>query len=261
MQEEDKIQELIDKYLLNKMSNEEKYHFEKEMTSDLDLQEKVKLQKMIINEIRRKEELYTIYKSVEEIHNEKVKTKRILLYRAFSIAALITGIAFIIWQPTQYSNNKIINKYSTDFPNQFSLEEPTNGLTRGFYIGFSGDFDANEKENLSLALQSYENQNYVQSAHYFQIIDSLLFRDPDLALYMSISQFKSGIDKVAIVNFKYLCTLENFRFQEQAQFFLSLAYIKSGKISEARRLLRKIKDGKSEYSLQATNILSKMRWF
>lgn len=73
-------------------------------------------------------------------------------------------------------------------------------------------------------------------------------------------------DKIteAIEKLNYLAGRTSFRFRQNAQWELALAYLKIDKRTDAKRVLTEIADGGGEYSSKATELLQKIkvkRWF
>lgn len=261
MEENSEIQDKIDQYLLNKMSNDEKSLFENEMITFPELFEKVNIQKMIFDEINRKEEILSIFRNADYEHDRKIKAKKIFIRRYLSIAAIVTAVSFfVIWQPTQFSNQKIADAYGTFSPNEFLLDNGNTGNTR-FASSINLDFDSLEIQSISQSLKLYNNHKYKLAADSFEKIVNLRERNTDLALYMSISQFRSGDTKKSIVNLDYLSNLIHFQGRELACYYLALSNIQSGNLSEARKILKILKATNGKYSISAEEILHKMRYF
>lgn len=254
------IQDRIDQYFLNKMSNEESILFEEEIKSNPELHEKVALQKMIFEEINRKENFLSLLRASDNDRSQKVRARKMFFYRTISLAAMITGIAFIIWQPTQLSNQKIADTYSTFHPNKFSMDAGIDENTRS--IGnMYWRFDSLEIQNIIQSLKYFENNNYNLAAASFEKIANLKEKNADLALLMAISQLKSGDSEKALLNFEYLSKQSQFLDKELAYYYLALSNIQLGKLSVARKMLRILKTNNGTYSNSANEILHKMRYF
>lgn len=252
MEKEITRQDKIDSYLLGRMNSADRIEFEAEIASDTELKDKVRLQKLIIDEINDRESFNRLLKN-----NEKNKIIKLQIWKVVSIAAVFTGLlGFFILQPTRIANEKIFEEYSVTFPVRISeVKDPVRG-TEYALPGMSYD----DYQNANNGLAYYNNQSYQKAIQSFETIDSLR-KFPELALYMSISQLKVNKTDDAINTLEYLNDLRGFKFEEAVKYYLSIAYIQSGKILKARKLLRSLIKNQGDYHIESSEILSKMRWF
>ena len=236
-------QDKIDAYLLNQMSSSERAEFELLLDSDQELQEEIRIQKMIVEEINDRESFLSL---LDQNKKKKVVTRKI--WRAISIAAVFTGLlGFFIIQPTTTSNNIIYSKFSDIQPGEIE-REIVEDLLRG------------EEDFVLKALDYFEREDYKNAASSFQQIQNITAY-PELILYMAISQLKSNQSSSALLNLEYLSSLKNFKSAELAKYYLSLGYINTGKVLKARKVLKEIARAKGTYSTRASEMLSSMRWF
>lgn len=254
MEKEVTRQDKIDAYILNQMSSSERNDFESQMKSDRELDELVRFQKMIVEEISDRES----FQSLLEKHKQG-KIVKLKVWRILSVAAVFTGLlGFFILQPTRTSNELILNSYSLSFPDKIQknkFQEPLRG--QEYYIPYLSE---NNSENAIAGLSYFERKDFQAALESFGRIDNLS-KHPDLLLYMSISQMKLNQNEIAIRNLEYLVSIKDFKYSEPAYYYLSLGYIQKGKILKAREILKRLVKNNGEYSAVAVEILSKLRWF
>jgi hypothetical protein len=218
------LQDKIDDYLLDRMSMLDREAFEKEMAESDQLRQDVELQRMIKDEIN---ERGSFFKIMENAENQKTGT--LLLFRSwkfYSIAAsVLILITFFIWQPTQMSNEAIVEQYAVVIPikrYQDMYYEP--GLRYGTGV------DSLNIERMKQALHHFNKQEYQKAS---AILEELLVDSEKRAV-------------------KYLL--------EDAKYILSLAYLQQGKRIQTRYLLKSF-DPNSTYYDESKEILRQMRWF
>lgn len=277
MKEDQEIQDKIDRYLLNQMSESERKNFKIEMDNDPKLRESVDTQELIVAEINERESFMAILeeaetarksnssktkpiKRVDEPSIKNRKTFHINYIYAVSIAAAIIGVVFIIWQPHKSSNQSIYNSYALAYASSNMLESSNTIKTRGGTIFFE-NFNPSDNAKINEALSLYYNQEYNAASIIFEQVLVPKGKNNELVLYMAISELFSNNLDTAINNLTYLSSLNNYAFKDQVDYYLSLAYIKSNQLSKARKLLNHLVEGNSEYTTQATEILNEMRWF
>jgi len=255
-------QDIIDRYLLNEMSSDEKLNFEKEMESDTALKEYVETQKIIIEKIIEREKFKTFLK---EVDSKEIKTAKIVsfksIYSVLAAAAVLAGIIFLILQPTQYSNSKILSVYNFDFKNDITINTNNNGINvRGDECNIE-NLTSQECLTIKEALLLYDKKDYSKAAILFEKTLNPLEKNLVLDFYMAISQLKSGNIAKAIDNFYYLSKQDKYIYAIDSKYYLALAYIKDGKTKEAKKILHQLKKDYNKYSKPANEILRKLRWF
>ena len=247
-------QEKIDAYLLNQMSSSERAEFELLFDSDPELQEEIRIQKMIVEEINDRESFLSL---LDQNKTKKIITRKI--WRAISIAAVFTGLlGFFIIQPTTTSNKEIYSAFSDIQPGKIEKEKVTDPLRGEEYI--IPGLPTTDSEYGIKGLDYFEREDFINAASSFQQIQNIKAY-PDLMLYMAISQLKSNQTSSALINLEFLSSLENFKSADLAKYYLSLGYINTGKVLKARKVLKEIAKAKGTYATKASEMLLKMRWF
>lgn len=198
-----------------------------------------------------------LYLSENEKTNFEIRNLTLYL----SAVAAIFFILFLIWQPQKLSDNQIITKYSLAISSPYSLDTVKRDLNlRG---------DECEIENLTSeecllagkALAFYEKKEYEKAS---QILSELLMpkeKSNELVFFLAVAQLKSAQSEYAIQNLQYLSNLKNYKFGEEANYYLALAHIENRERAKARQLLKKIKNETGIYAKDASRILEDLRWF
>lgn len=254
MEKEITRQEKIDAYLLNQMSSSERIEFESQIDSDPELQEQIRIQRMIVEEINDRESFNYL---LDKNRKKKITVKK--TWRILSIAAVFTGLlGFFIIQPTTISNKSIYNTFSDIQPSRIELVRVEDPLRGEEYV--IPGLPMTDSEFAKDGLNYYEKNDYLKATIAFQKIQDL--KDyPELMIYHSIAQLKVGQTSEAINNLLYLSNLKDFKSLELSKYYLSLGYINAGKVLKARKILKNIVESKGEYSMRASEMLSNMRWF
>ncbi len=111
------IQDKIDNYLLNRMTDTERLDFETEMASDSQLKETVELQRLLVTEIKQRAFISGIIKETEERMNKTRRphiTFRQIMVVCWSAAAIFIGVFFV---NQSYVNSRMDNLYSQYYAN------------------------------------------------------------------------------------------------------------------------------------------------
>ena len=214
------------------------------------------MQGLIIEEIRRRENFFSIIKSDTE-------TWKIFSWKTMSIAAMLIGIFILVyWQPNKYSNKEILNTYAYNYSNESPIEQNANedDDTRS---SARSDMNFSQQEVLVLvkAKALYENQHFELATAEFEKIGNLIKLNPDLSMLMAYSQLKAGMYEKASMNYTKLVQNSDISFQQEAKYYLALALIGSNDRKGARIVLKDIIKSKELHSEDAKKILKTMRWF
>lgn len=109
-QKDMELQDKIDDYLQKKMNSKETSDFEKLLTSDSELKQKVDIQKLIVDEIIHRKAFNDIVNKVrdKEIRHIQFRRKMTIVWSA---AAILIGIFFVsnIFQNSQMDNLYTVN--------------------------------------------------------------------------------------------------------------------------------------------------------
>lgn len=233
MKENHHLQEKIDNYLLDLLSEEEKIAFEQQISENEELRQEVELVRQIseafilkgeqkaLNEMQNissKEDLRNYIRNAEKKYHSKNKVKQLSIYIS-TAAAVILILIYIGFQP-KYPTDELFYDYYK--PNDYI---PT--AIRG------GNDELIEKQTQQL---------------YDAIC--LMEKQPTTAVIDSLTHFSTSF--------------KNDFLRESAQWNLALTYLKIGQRSKAKEALLEINKAGSIYANEAFNLLEsidKRRWF
>jgi len=88
-----------------------------------------------------------------------------------------------------------------------------------------------------------------------------LLKNSDVVIDFSLPNGTESLLESAIKNLLYLSELKDYKYKEDAAFYLALAYIKNSQSFAAGKVLWNIKRSNGKYNRQADEILEKMWWF
>jgi hypothetical protein len=226
--------EYIIKYFNHQLEPNEQKLFDQWMMNDTDFINQVKFEKSVQEALKRNEraELKSFLKGIE-IPKEKKN------YRWLAIAASFVGILFItifsIYYSSEKSSTNLYAAYFQPYPNEVAP------IVRG----------QNSSSPNTDAFQAYEKEDYELSAKLFENISE------DYALlYGGISNLEIGQTQKAINQLKSL-SLQNSNYQDVAEWYLALAYLKNNETEKAKKVLNSI-DKNQQFSEQAVELLSNL---
>lgn len=254
------LQDKIEEYLLSKMNEEDEQLFEEQLRQDPNLKEEVELTALIIGSARKiglKTERdsvtadnkadWEILKSassdeVESLTKGKSRTK-IVPWLTGSVAAVVLLFIVIHFNNQASSTDKLYASYYKPFE-----EEPI--LHRGADV-----MDEGTTELLDDALQHYANHQYNSA------LDLLNKVAPEYAdqivVYKSICLLETKQPKQAaqVLSSALVEYGEGWEYYQDAQWYLSLAYLKSKQKEEAMAVLEQIVKAERVYAEQAGKLL------
>lgn len=117
---------------------------------------------------------------------------------------------------------------------------------------------SDESQNIEIekALELYSNKSYDQASPY---LVSFVVENPNnipARLALANCHLQQNAPKLAIPHLQHILTLDDVLFQDQANWYLALAYLKNGKKDEAKKILFQLtKDDKSDYQDNSKTIL------
>ncbi len=228
-------EELIIKYFSRQLDAEEQKIFDQLMLDDTDFKNQVNFEKSTQEAIKRNEraDLKRFLQGVDIPKQNKT-------FQWIAIAASFIGIVLIsIFSIYYYSSTDSSNLYAEYFqpyPNEVAP------LVRG----------ENDDSPISEAFNAYELENYELSANLFENINE----DYSL-LYAGISNLELNQNQKAIDQLKTL-SLQNGKYQDAAEWYLALAYLKNNETEKAKELLNSIVQNHQQFSEQASELLERL---
>lgn len=219
--------DIIDNYILGKMSDEERLAFEQEMSQDKSLQEEVALQRDIVRAIRlkaAKEHLQAVEREIQA----KERRRQVFIVTLSNIARAVAACLIIgVIAGSSYYYVDTANTYRDCGLNIQSEILAERGGARG------------EKKYSDRAITAMENGDYKLALDIIEEGESIKFAfdDPNLTLR-----------EQALLEFKFE--------QEDLQWFKAVTYMRMGKWIKAKRLLKEIAASDSYYKTKAEKALN-----
>ncbi len=242
-----KTTDQFDDYLFNRLEENERLNFEKELSENKQLADEFDLHKKmhsLINEYED-EKLRKKLKasSIRQFGSAKVRT---LTVAALSIAASFV-IIFNLWINNTDSVNPILsdNTQSVSYLDKY-FEAPVNYLmpeTRG---------DTNKSE-LARALSYYDKKEYQKSVDIFNTI--LLAETDDRVKFYAGAAFLLNKDTARAKQLFEEVEKEEGYFTDAIVFYLGLIYLDEQQEKKGVTQMQKVKDGKSKFKKDAEAIL------
>ncbi len=248
---------ILERYLERSLNQEEAREVEKRLAEEPDFRELYQNEKLLVDGIRyghlktQLEELKNLEASLPSIAQPE-RTGRVIQFKTYwrSVAAaasvMLLIASFLLWNRPA-DPVELYAEYYTPYPNIFK------GITRGTQEG-----------NLqSETYAYYEKGDYAKAVEGFNKIlkdkESLEPRDrPGILLLLGNSNLMLGKTEDARNNFITL-SKDSDELDEQAQWFLSLCYLKMGNKDSAKVLFEEIAGGNSSYKEKARELLKKMK--
>jgi hypothetical protein len=185
--------------------------------------------------------------------------------KVISVAAAIILIV-LVWQPQHSSNQQLFADYSNRLNNRLISDYAQSEIIfdraglRGGDAHFK-NYTYNETLKLLEAIDLVKQKRFESAIQAFNQFNVKKEDNPGLALYLSIAQLNSDHVNDALTNLVFLDSLPDFLYEEDAQFHLAFAYLKSGERKKAKQILHRLADGNGKFAEPAKQTLKKMRWF
>lgn len=184
----------------------------------------------ISKQINRWERKYTV--------DHQFSSRRLLAYAA-SVAALIIIVSVVYVQFFEQTPESLYSEYYQPYEDLI--------LDRA-----SGSFN-----NLELAMESYDKGRFDLAEPLLQRHFSMNPQDSLALLYLGITQLELNRYEEAEGNFRLLMT--NVKYIQQAQWYLSMLYLKTNKVRLAQQMFGQILQYPDHYKLkQAEQILEEL---
>lgn len=243
---------LIEKFLAKEMQGEELKKFEDQLQNDVELKEELVLHRQLTETLKgeRVHELRNVLKEVDKnweapSKKDSAKIVKFSFRRVLTIAAAV-ALFMISYQWFTNSNLSPEEIYASNFEtypmllNQRSAEENTTSSV-----------------TYNNAITFYNKREYAQAEAAFE---KLLQDQPDnisFQFYQANIFLASQNAADAIPVFQKILDGNNPLFEEQARWYLSLAYLQLGQKENAKALLEKIQQGQFQAN-EASNILQSL---
>ncbi|MFP4059780.1 MAG: hypothetical protein ACOC10_08095 [Bacteroidota bacterium] len=239
--------ELLTKYLDGNLSPGEKGELEKKLREDPAFSLELEALKDTNEFLEDNETFHFAEKTRKIIISNRHKKKYRRLTPVYKIAAGILVIAalsvigyFIVNRLNSYSSEELFARYYTPYSSGIATRSPTAAI-----------------DKLLNAIKKYEEGKYQEALGDLKAVEEV---DPTLA----IVYFYKGLCNLELENFNECIgdfkSLDNFSespYHIHGKWYLSLVYVKTKQLDEARSILNELKNN-SYYKAQAEELLTKI---
>lgn len=247
MKDKEQQYEIIENYLLSRLSQDQKNDFEMELRESTLLHEELNLHKSL-HETLADEDLLLFRGRLKETITAEKSTQRTkikglrspLLLKVAASITLIIGLSFIVSQfllNLQPSSKKIVMDYFEPYDNLIS----SRGLS---------------DEKLNRAMFAYDRGNYVEAIALFSNLSDQEYSLIDF--YRGVSYLAISDGNEAVQAFHKAKNESNRSLHDAMDWYLSLGYLLEEDLTKSKELLNKLKDGNSVYKEQATTLLKQL---
>lgn len=237
--------QLIQEYLDNMLLPDERSTFEKRLKSDIELAEEVQALRDVEMDLKAaghesfKAEVKQWEQGYQKSHHQR-RFYSLIAIAASLVVVFLTGYFYMNQQPG--TTEKLYAMYFVPYEDMI--------LTRG---------ELSESESqLANGMSAYNDGNYTLAAEMLGQYRINNTSDKAAALYLAISETELGRFTTAERNFKL--AIEDVKFQQQSQWYLSLMYIKSKQTDNAVSQLQLIVANANHYKTkEALQLLDEIR--
>ncbi|MFR9164947.1 MAG: hypothetical protein ACLVKO_01505 [Dysgonomonas sp.] len=259
----------IERYLLGELSEKESSELEQEMSGNETLKQEVKIMSNILLAIDRryeapalaemasvksKDEMRSILVQAESKYKTQKKRKKKLLPIILAVAGVILVLVYIGLQP-EYSSPLLFKEYYEPLP----YEEI---YTRG-----SNSYSEEQQQLIEKANIYYSENNFAEALKIYNGVTSEMKKEDipsEVIMYQSICMLETGNTQESIDRLRLLSVSESV-FRQDAEWYLSLAYLVNKQRNDAEKLLTKIcSDKNHRFSGKAHELLKQLnerKWF
>ena len=241
--------EVIEKYIDGDLVGKELLDFQDLLSTDKDIARDYNLSLEINNAIHE-QDVMALRETMDYMyHDETVKripnvfSGRRKYYAAASIALLVAagGLVQKLTKPS-LNNNALYEIYYAPYDATISYR--------------SGNTEVDRV--LLKAMERYEEHDFANALVLFEEVVQSHEDDMAVKLYTGISYMEEEKYQKATNSFNKIITNNNNLFIEQAKWYLSMCYIKTGKNSDAIHVLNELIQDKSTYKDQANGVLKQI---
>jgi tetratricopeptide (TPR) repeat protein len=244
----DKIDQ-IELYLQGQLDEDQRRELEVVMKQDQEFKQLVEEHKLMLAGVKyaARNTLVSQLKALEATleppvvkQAKQVRLKKIYYAVAAAVAFILLAVAVMLIFPQQ-TPEKMAANYFEPYPTTL------HAITRS----------SNQAENdFQKAMQLYEAGEYRQAV---LVLDDLYEREPNeiVKFYLAVAYQADGMVENAIAHYQSIISNGSL-FADQASWYLALCYLEVGQMSEARKLLKQVKQSDSNFSSKASDILLKL---
>ena len=242
----------IDAYILGKLSPKEEKDFRQQLLIDSDLAEEVKKRELMrdgleaLGNQKMKDRIKVVRKEMldKEKNSNPPKNRNRIIPLWIMAAAAIFILGFVGWQflgPTEMSTEEIFAES---------------------YQPYMENFGSRGTDNAKDYLQAgayYNEKNYSAA---IPLLKSILNAKPlnsEVELVLGDCLLSTNKTEEAIVHFNSILARKTNLYNDPAQWFLALSYLKQNKIEACKKTLKNlVENSKADYHLEAMELYSKL---
>jgi len=239
--------EVIERYIDGELEGNELLNFEKLLSTNDEIKHNYNLS-LEVNKSIEEDDVIALRETMNYMYNEETKVKRIptvfnkrkVYYAAASIALLVAtgGLVQKLSHPN-LDNNAVFEKYYSPYDATVTYRSGNTEVDR----------------ILLKALERYDEKDFENALVLFEEVVSTHSDDMSVKLYTGISYMEEEKYQKASTSFSKIITNNDNLFIEQAKWYLSMCYIKTGNDIEAVHLLKELINEQSTYTDQANKVL------
>lgn len=239
------MEELIEKYFENTLTDQELKTFEENLRNDAVFKEEFEFQKSLKQSIHLKErnELRSMLKGFEEKSSisrfEVQKNNKIWKFAAAAVVLIFAGIGIYKYQNIEKNNQELYLAYHQAYPN----------IVAPNVRGENSEGIKNE------SFKAYESENYQEAIQLFSQI-----KDQEFAIfYTAVSYLELNENQKAIEILKSNKFSETpYPFATYSKWYLALAYIKTEQKTEAKLQLEALSKTNNPQKQKAQELLNEL---
>lgn len=174
----------------------------------------------------------------EESNLKPLKPKRFNFFRLGIAAAILLAVIAYFWLTDSPSNEALFAAHYEAFPN---LIAPI-------------DKGADVENDLAQALRAYERGDFQEAVVLFESLPEL---DKNGQVYYGLSLLSVEQNTNAVAQLQVVASDKNARYQQAAQWYLALAFLKTGDRSSSKSVLKQIIERPDHRYLDKAIVLDK----
>ena len=240
---------LVEKYFDNELTENESAEFNERLKTEDHFKQLVAREKTLIQGIRLEglsKDLRFLKALEQNLEKEPTITSHKTWYAIAATVSLLVAVTagLLIYNPKKTSDELFAQYYDKAYPSSVFNESNTRGSAAESMTMRAKAFDA------------YDREDYAQAA---QLFTELLKakQEPDLLLLLGNANLKLGHIEQAKQNF--ITLISDFdELDIPGKWFLSLCYLKSGDVDNARKVLEELGEMEVSYATKAKELLKKV---
>jgi len=222
--------EQIESYLLEQMTKESRLQFEAQMKADKALAAEVNLQRELFAAVEAE--------SFFVAHQQETKVNISRSYTAWymAAAAILVFCAVAFWFIRKDRSGSTENLYAANFQPDPGLPVEMGTVDSTNYIFYDG-------------MISYKENNYKTALSKWERLNKSGVKNDTLQYYVAMAYLNEDSTNKGIAALLQLAKKTDAPFYQQANWYLALAYLKTGDKQSAKNALKQIRDYPGALSL------------